>query len=69
MKIHQLVSGVSIPVNNEEQCFINKHDSVKLTSLDERDSWLAQNLVRKGIYDVSKDHVTLSKKINEKHAK
>jgi|LauGreDrversion4_2_1035121.scaffolds.fasta_scaffold464624_2 hypothetical protein len=69
MKIHQLIGGVSIPVTNEEQDFIDKHGSVKLTSLDERDAWLAQNLVRKGIYDVSNDNVTLSKKTNEKHTK
>lgn len=58
MKIHQLIGGISIPVTNEEESFINRHNSVKITSLDERDSWLAQTLVRKGIYDkIGRAHV------------
>lgn len=68
MKIHQLLSGVGIPVNNEEQRFIENHDNnIKLTSLDEHDQWLAQSLVRKGVYTISKDNVTLIKNLNEKH--
>ena len=66
MKIHQLISGIGIPVNNEEQRFIEHHsDRIKLTSLDEHDQWLAQNLVRKGIYSISKDNRTLVKKLDE----
>lgn len=68
MKIHQLISGIGVPVNNEEQRFIEHHsDRVKLTSLDEHDQWLAQSLVRKGVYTISKDNVTLVKNLNEKH--
>jgi hypothetical protein len=68
MKIHQLISGIGIPVNNEEQRFIEHHsDRIKLTSLDEHDQWLAQSLVRKGVYTISKDNVTLVKNLNEKH--
>jgi hypothetical protein len=68
MKIYQLLSGVGIPVNNEEQHFIENHDNnIKLTSLDEHDQWLAQSLVRKGVYTISKDNVTLIKNLNEKH--
>ena len=68
MKIHQLISGIGIPVNNEEQRFIEHHsDRIKLTSLDEHDQWLDQSLVRKGVYTISKDNVTLVKNLNEKH--
>ena len=67
MKIHQLLSGIDISISNEEYRFIESHDqSVKITSLDEHDQWLAQSLVRKGIYSISKDNVTLTKNINEK---
>jgi hypothetical protein len=60
MKIHQLLSGFSTPVNNEEQNFIEQHQhNVKISSLNERDSWLAQSLVRKGVYIISKDSNTL----------
>jgi hypothetical protein len=67
MKIHQLLSGIDIPLSNEENKFVETHEQrVKLTSLDEHDQWLAQSLVRKGIYSISKDNVTLTKNINEK---
>lgn len=62
MKIHQLLSGTAIAVTNEEQHFMDRHeDNVKITSLDERDQWLAQNLVRRGIYGIDEDSVTLVK--------
>ena len=66
MKIGQLLSGMHIVVTNEEQSFISRHkDSVSITSLDEHDSWLAQNLVRKGLYSISKDNRTLIKQLDE----
>lgn len=66
MKISQLLSGMRIVVTNEEQSFINRHkDSVSITSLDEHDQWLAQNLVRKGLYSISKDNRTLIKQLDE----
>lgn len=66
MKIHQLLSGVTIAVTNEENRFIRQHDTdIRITSLDEYDQWLAQNLVRKGVYEISKDNHTLIKIINE----
>lgn len=65
MKIVQLLSGINTHITNEEQDFINTHmDSVKLHSLNERDHWLAQNLVRKGLYTISKDSNTLIKNLN-----
>ena len=66
MNIGQLLSGMHIVLTNEEQSFIRRHkDSVSITSLDEHDSWLAQNLVRKGLYSISKDNRTLIKQLDE----
>lgn len=66
MKIHQLLSGIATSVNNEEQQFIEHHQhSVKLSSLGERDQWIAQNLVRKGVYAISKDSNTLIPNLND----
>lgn len=63
MKIHQLLSGLSLTVTNEENRFIESHRGlIKITSLDDRAQWIAQNLVRKGVYDMGKDNVTLIKK-------
>jgi len=70
MKIHQLLSGIGITVTNEEQQFIEHHDgNVKLNSLDDHDQRVAQNLVRKGVYSISTDNVTLTKSINEKYSR
>ena len=69
MRIHQLLSGPSIVLTNEENSFVRKHHSeVRLTSLDEHDQWLAQCLVRKGVYQISKDNITLINNLNEKSA-
>jgi len=66
MKIYQLLDSVTLPVTNEEQNFIRRFDNhIKLTSLDEHELWLAQNLVRKGVYSIGKDNNTLVKKIDE----
>jgi len=60
MKIAQLVSGIKLPLSNEENDFVGKHGkTVRLTTLDEHALWLAQNLVRKGVYSISKDNNTL----------
>lgn len=70
MKIAQLLSGVGIVLTNEERRFVDKHDShVSIRSLDEHEQWLAQNLVRKGIYTISKDSNTLIKKLDETNSK
>jgi hypothetical protein len=50
-----------MPLSNEEQGFIKKHNEVKITGLTEHDQWIAQNLVRKGVYSISKDTNTLLK--------
>lgn len=66
MKIRQLLSGLRIAVTNEEQQFISMHaDHVLISALDEHAQVVAQNLVRKGIYDISKDNHTLIKNLDE----
>lgn len=66
MKIGQLLAGVKIALTNQESQFIDKHkDKVSITNLNERDLWMAQNLVRKGVYTISNDSQTLIKKIDE----
>ena len=68
MKIVQLLSGITAPITNEEQKFINSHrDDIKIHSLNERDLWLAQNLVRRGLYTISKDSDTLIKNLDGSH--
>lgn len=66
MKIAQLLSGLCVPLTNEEKAFVNRHQEVKITSLTERDNWLAQNLVRKGVYTISKDNNTLVKQAHDR---
>jgi hypothetical protein len=70
MKIVQLLSGINTAITNEEQRFLNTHrDHVKLHSLDERDHWMAQNLVRKGLYAISNDNNTLVKNLNDTNSR
>lgn len=65
MKIHQLLSGVQLPITNEENNFVDNHsNNVKLSSLNDRDQVIAQNLVRKGVYSISKDSNTLIRETN-----
>ena len=65
MKISQLLSHVTLYLTNEEQQFVTKYSTVKISSLDERQTWLAQNLVRKGAYAISKDNNTLIRQLHE----
>lgn len=66
MKIHQLLDGISVVINNEEQHFIEDHHAnVSLSSLDEHDQWIAQNLVRKNVYQLTKDNKNIV--INRDH--
>lgn len=62
MKIVQLLSGLNTPLSNEETNFLKRYERVTITSLNERDNWVAQNLVRKGVYSIAKDNNTLIKK-------
>ncbi len=62
MKIAQLISGLPTIVTNEERRFMNAHpDRLKLTNLNDHELWIAQNLVRKGVYAISNDSNTLTK--------
>lgn len=65
MKIHQLLSGITVPVTNEEQQFMNQHSRVRITSLSEHDQRVAHSLVRKGLYSIGPDDCTLIKQVNE----
>jgi hypothetical protein len=66
MKIHQLLSGIRMPITNEEHRFIENHNTdIKISSLDDHDQWIAQGLVRKGVYRISKDNNTLINNLNE----
>lgn len=69
MKIQQLLSGFKTHITNEEHRFIENHnDNIRLSSLDEHDQWVAQNLVRKGVYAISKDSNTLVSKLDENNS-
>lgn len=57
MKIHQLLNSVSIIITNEERSFIKGHnDTIPLSSLDAHEVWVAQNLVRKNVYQLTNDN-------------
>ena len=67
MKIAQLLSGIELPLNNAELSFVEKYDKVvNIARLNEHELWLAQNLVRRGVYSISNDNVTLIKNLNDK---
>jgi hypothetical protein len=67
MKIHQLLSKVDIALSNEEHRFLENHErDIRITSLDDHDRWVAQNLVRKGVFSLSNDSSTLIKNLHEK---
>lgn len=68
MKISQLLSGLHIALTNEETKFVKKYHQVSINTLDEHDLWLAQNLVRKGIYELSNDSRSIIKKLDENSA-
>jgi hypothetical protein len=56
MKIHHIIGGPSILLSNEEREFIKKYDAtIALGMLDEHQEYLANNLIRKGVYSISND--------------
>lgn len=66
MKIAQLLSGLRVVLTNQEQQFIEEHrNQIAINGLDDHNQWIAQNLVRKGIYSISKDSNTLTKNLDE----
>jgi len=63
MKIHQILNRISIIVTNEERDFIKKHGvNIPLSLLDQHQNYLAHKLVRKGVYEMSDDRRTITKK-------
>jgi hypothetical protein len=69
MKISHLLNSVSIIVTNEEKKFIDRYGKkISLLSLSEQDQWMAQNLVRKGVYTISKDKGYIVKQKNDERA-
>ena len=68
MKIHQLLGQASIIITNEETRFIKNHsDTVALSSLNDHEMWVAQNLVRKNVYQLTNDNKKIV--INRGHEK
>lgn len=66
MKIYQLLSELSVALTNEEHSFVkNNKNVITFDSLHEREKLLAHNLVRKGIYEISKDNSSLIKRHND----
>jgi hypothetical protein len=66
MKIAQLLLGIGVVLTNEERQFVDKHQThVSINSLSEHEQWIAQNLVRKGIYSISNDSRSIIKKLDE----
>ena len=67
MKIAQLLSGIDVILTNQEKQFVENHKShLTIDAMSDRDQWLAQNLVRKGLYSISNNNQTLIKNIDEK---
>lgn len=60
MKLTELLSPKVI-LSSEEREFVQKHPLIKISSLDEHNKWIAQNLVRKGVYSISSDNNTITK--------
>lgn len=66
MKIVHLL-GLDVPLSNEENKFVNEHTGlIRIEGLGEREQYIARNLVRKGIYEISKDDQHIFKK-NDKN--
>jgi hypothetical protein len=65
MKIAHLLDGINIALTNEEHKFVKRFPQATINTLDERDKWIAQNLVRKGIYELSNDSRSIIKKLDE----
>ncbi|NBP03368.1 MAG: hypothetical protein EBU90_25430 [Proteobacteria bacterium] len=66
MKICQLIDSFPIALTNQEKDFVDAHKSmINLNGLSEQETWIAQNLVRKGVYSISKDSKTLLKQLDE----
>lgn len=66
MRIAQILNGFPVALSNQEIEFIDQHkNKIRLNGLSEQEIWIAQNLVRKGVYSISKDNQSLIKKLDE----
>jgi hypothetical protein len=60
MKMHEILPKLNIITTSEESAFLEKHGNrISIDSLNERDTVLAHNLARKGIYKYAKDRSEL----------
>lgn len=60
MRIHHLLDQPSIILTNEEKDFVDAMGGeISLSALKEREQVVAHNLVRKGVYTISKTNETL----------
>lgn len=63
MRLHEISNGIPIFITSEENTFIEQYgNQISVSSLDEHNSYLANNLVRKGVYSISKDKKVISKR-------
>ena len=70
MKIQELIDGHTMALTNEEHAFIDNHSpKISIRTLHDREEWLARNLVRKGVYEISKDSNTLINNLDENFTK
>lgn len=70
MRVYELLDSPKLIVTNEEHHFVENHrDHIEISSLQERELVIAQNLVRKGLYSISKDSTTLIKQGHESYKK
>lgn len=70
MKICQLISGLSIALSNQEKKFVDSHkDKISIYGLNEHDLWIAQNLLKKGVYSISKDRKILIKELDDNNSR
>ena len=68
MKIAHLLD-LTLALSNEEHQFVESNgNTFKISALSEKERIVARNLVRKGVYEISKDNQTLIKKINEENS-
>lgn len=70
MRVYELLDSPTLIVTNEEHHFAEHHPTrIELSALNERDLVIAQNLVRKGLYSISKDNTTLIRQGHEVNKK
>jgi len=70
MKIYELLSSPPLIITNEEHHFVENHEQhIDLSSLGGRELFIAQNLVRKGLYSISNDSEQIIRQGHEANQK